>query len=92
LLSASADVLDWNRLSERKFQLVDQHAGVPGQPTTPGSRTRMPELSGTPPKHTGCPPIKRANQEAEMTFGKGALLWLIGIPLPIILLLALFWR
>jgi len=27
-----------------------------------------------------------------MTFGKGALLWLVGIPLPIILLLALFWR
>jgi len=27
-----------------------------------------------------------------MTFGRGALLWLIGIPLPIILLLALFWR
>jgi len=25
-----------------------------------------------------------------MSFGKGALLWLIGIPLPIILLLALF--
>lgn len=31
-------------------------------------------------------------QEAMMGFGKGALLWLIGIPLPIILLLALFWR
>ena len=30
--------------------------------------------------------------EEVMTFGKGALLWLIGIPLPIILLLALFWR
>jgi hypothetical protein len=27
-----------------------------------------------------------------MTWGKGALLWLIGIPLPIIILLALFWR
>jgi len=27
-----------------------------------------------------------------MTFGKGALMWLIGIPLPIIILLALFWR
>jgi hypothetical protein len=27
-----------------------------------------------------------------MTFGRGALLWLVGIPLPIILLLALFWR
>jgi hypothetical protein len=29
-------------------------------------------------------------KEATMGFGKGALLWLIGIPLPIILLLALF--
>jgi hypothetical protein len=29
--------------------------------------------------------------EDIMGFGKGALLWLIGIPLPIILLLALFW-
>jgi hypothetical protein len=28
--------------------------------------------------------------EAGMTFGKGVLLWLIGIPLPIILLLAVF--
>jgi len=27
-----------------------------------------------------------------MTFGRGLLLWLVGIPLPIILLLALFWR
>jgi hypothetical protein len=30
------------------------------------------------------------NLEAVMGFGRGALLWLIGIPLPIILLLALF--
>jgi hypothetical protein len=30
--------------------------------------------------------------EATMGLGKGALLWLIGIPLPIIILLALFWR
>jgi hypothetical protein len=28
--------------------------------------------------------------EADMGFGRGALLWLLGIPLPIILLLALF--
>jgi len=27
-----------------------------------------------------------------MGFGRGALLWLLGVPLPIILLLALFWR
>jgi hypothetical protein len=32
------------------------------------------------------------SRRSNMTFGKGALLWLIGIPLPIILLLALFWR
>jgi len=27
-----------------------------------------------------------------MGLGKGALLWLIGVPLPIIILLILFWR
>jgi hypothetical protein len=27
-----------------------------------------------------------------MDLGKGALLWLLGVPLPIILLLALFWH
>jgi hypothetical protein len=31
-----------------------------------------------------------ADQEPVM--GKGILLWLIGIPLPIIVLLVLFWR
>jgi hypothetical protein len=30
--------------------------------------------------------------EEAMGFGKGALLWLIGIPLPVIILLALFWH
>jgi hypothetical protein len=30
--------------------------------------------------------------EVVMGFGRGALLWLIGIPLPIIILLALFMR
>jgi hypothetical protein len=29
-------------------------------------------------------------QEAKMGFGRGALLWLLGVPLPIVLLLALF--
>jgi len=27
-----------------------------------------------------------------MGFGRGALLWLLGVPLPVIILLALFWR
>ena len=30
--------------------------------------------------------------EADMGFGRGALLWLLGVPLPIVLLLALFWH
>jgi hypothetical protein len=33
-----------------------------------------------------------ATQEADMGFGRGALLWPLGIPLPIILILALFWH
>jgi hypothetical protein len=31
-------------------------------------------------------------EEETMGFGKGALLWLLGVPLPIIILLALFWH
>ena len=31
-------------------------------------------------------------REAIMGFGRGALLWLLGVPLPIIILLALFWH
>jgi hypothetical protein len=30
--------------------------------------------------------------EDTMGFGRGALLWMLGIPLPIIILLALFWH
>jgi hypothetical protein len=30
--------------------------------------------------------------EATMGLGKGALLWLLGVPIPIIILLLLFWR
>jgi hypothetical protein len=36
--------------------------------------------------------LSNETQEADMGFGRGALLWLLGIPLPIIILLALFWR
>src|SRR5437588_11292193 len=35
---------------------------------------------------------KTNQEEAKMGFGRGALLWLLGVPLPIILLLALFWH
>jgi hypothetical protein len=31
-------------------------------------------------------------EEDIMGFGRGALLWLLGVPLPVIILLALFWH
>jgi hypothetical protein len=31
-------------------------------------------------------------EESIMGLGRGVLLWLLGIPLPIIILLALFWH
>ncbi|UWU75480.1 hypothetical protein N2603_36530 [Bradyrhizobium huanghuaihaiense] len=34
----------------------------------------------------------KQQEDTAMTLGRGALLWLLGIPLPVILLLALFWR
>jgi hypothetical protein len=36
--------------------------------------------------------VHLVTQESQMGFGRGLLLWILGIPLPIILLLALFWR
>jgi hypothetical protein len=36
------------------------------------------------------PLIDQTQRESAMGFGRGALLWMLGIPLPIILLLALF--
>ena len=36
--------------------------------------------------------VTAATEEDIMGFGRGALLWLLGIPLPIVLLLALFWH
>jgi hypothetical protein len=34
--------------------------------------------------------IRTQDEERVMSFGKGALLWLIGVPIPIILLIAVF--
>jgi hypothetical protein len=31
-------------------------------------------------------------KEARMGFGRGVLFWLLGIPIPIIILLAIFWH
>jgi hypothetical protein len=33
-----------------------------------------------------------AEMEVDMGFGRGVLFWLLGVPIPIIILLALFWH
>jgi hypothetical protein len=38
------------------------------------------------------PNWRNQTRREVMGFGRGFLLWILGIPLPIILLLALFWR
>jgi hypothetical protein len=52
----------------------------------------MAKLIGSRERRTGCRiiPPQNTKEEDVMGFGRGALLWLIGIPLPIILLLAIF--
>jgi len=37
------------------------------------------------------PPFSQQT-EANMGFGRGVLLWILGVPIPIIILLALFWH
>jgi hypothetical protein len=54
-------------------------------------RLRNP-LDGTLQQSGRYAPTTTLIRRDKMTWGKGALLWLIGIPLPIIILLALFWR
>jgi hypothetical protein len=43
-------------------------------------------------RQRNCSPRDTAIRETTMGFGKGALLWLLGVPIPIIILLALFWH
>jgi hypothetical protein len=36
--------------------------------------------------------FNRYREETPMGMGRGILLWLLGVPLPIVILLALFWH
>jgi hypothetical protein len=56
------------------------------------ARLRAEELFSQRRVHSHTSSHATQREENTMGFGKGALLWLLGIPLPIILLLALFWR
>jgi hypothetical protein len=56
-----------------------------------GKQLTNPKLGHSPePLHLCRVSSSGKCQEEIMGFGRGALLWLIGIPLPIILILALF--
>ena len=49
----------------------------------------MPRTLGT---KLGPQPLFWQQRPEELSMGKGTLMWLIGIPIPIILLLLLFWH
>ncbi|MEY9230134.1 hypothetical protein ABIF68_009455 [Bradyrhizobium japonicum] len=53
--------------------------------------THSPSLRGAELLFTGVMSMMNVEEEV-MGFGRGALLWLLGVPLPIVLLLALFWH
>jgi hypothetical protein len=84
--------LFWNRLGVRKPSTESVvrrgRLSVWGGDTARGSARRNVPTSEQPALLVVTP----ATEEDTMGFGRGALLWLLGIPLPIILLLALFWH
>jgi hypothetical protein len=43
-------------------------------------------------QYVGFARFSMQQSEVEMGFGRGVLFWLLGIPIPIIILLALFWH
>jgi hypothetical protein len=79
---------------------------VPDQPERPAEnepadqwllrRSRRPSQSKASPIGELATPSQRwaelNDRRNVMGFGRGVLLWLIGIPIPIIILIALFWH
>jgi len=67
-------------------------------PSFPPSKARAAALHdyfvGAGTRIARCKLLRQRNKllETIMGIGRGILLWLLGIPIPIIILLALFWR
>jgi hypothetical protein len=75
-------------LVDRGYQLLGRLSVAPAEPYD--MQVNLTLAWNRPVKLSlACGPPLR---EDVMGLGKGALLWLIGIPLPIIILLAIFWR
>ena len=80
---------------------VGGQLGLPGEPDLAGPNSFQAKRSHCsisfkiPGEFLTSPRVfqPRDNEEKKtMDFGRGALLWLLGVPLPIIILLALFWH
>jgi len=56
----------------------------------------LPRRESPPPKAappaTGVPDHTASAFSKEVIMGRSILLWLLGVPIPVIILLALFWR
>ena len=74
------------RTSMAQLIALDSPLGIESLPPT--ATARMRETRGN--AHS-CPMFVHETLE-EATMGRGILLWLLGVPIPIILLLALFWH
>ena len=44
------------------------------------------------PTQTGAAALQHHSKSQETIMGRGILLWLLGIPIPIIILILLFWH
>jgi hypothetical protein len=60
--------------------------------TITSARSRLDGRTGTSRGGVALIGANTSTPEEIMGFGRGLILWLLGIPLPIILLLALFWH
>ena len=61
-----------------------------------GGSAREPDMGlnvlGERLRHQGANRLYSFREERIMGMGRGILLWLLGVPLPIVILLALFWH
>ncbi|WP_298164025.1 hypothetical protein [Novosphingobium sp.] len=75
--------------SQRGARLVAIIMEMPSE--RPADQSRECFVTGTNPRRADC--ADTATQtDKDNNMGKGILLWLLGIPLPIIILLVLFWH
>ena len=56
-------------------------------------QTKLPAFAGFATAVSGSLPLLDTTvEDMEVTMGRGILLWLLGVPIPIIILLALIWH